>query len=76
MVLRCFRKLVWFSQLSNEGGDGDSAISVLQMRSEDKEELQVEFSQVISLKCVGPGLYCPQTSVFLFKHISIKHSCS
>lgn len=76
MVLRCFRNLVLFSWLSNEGGDGDSAIFVLQMRREGKEELQVDFFQVISLKYVGHRLYCPQTFVFLFKHISIKHSCS
>lgn len=76
MVLRCFRNLVLFSWLSNEGGDGDSAIFVLQMRRGGKEELQVDFFQVISLKYVGHRLYCPQTFVFLFKHISMKHSCS
>lgn len=76
MVLRCFRNLALFSWLSNEGGDGDGAIFVLQMRSGGKEELQVDFFQVISMKCMGPGLYCPQTYVFLFKHVSIKHCCS
>lgn len=65
------QKSCFVSWLSN---DGDSAIFVLQMRSGGKEELQVDFFQVISLKCVGPGLYCPQTFIFLFKHISIKHT--
>lgn len=76
MVLRCFRNLVLFLRLSKKGGDGDSALFVLQMRSGEKEEWQVGFFQVTSLKCVGPGLYCPQTFGFLFKHVSIKHSCS
>lgn len=75
MVLR-FKNLALFSWLSNEGGDSDSAIFVLQMGSGGKEELQVDFFQVISLQCVEPGLYCLKTFVFLFKQISIKHSCS
>lgn len=60
-----------FSWLSSEGGDGDNAVAVLQMRSGGKEELQVDFFQVVSLKCVGPGFSFPQMLVFIFKHTSI-----
>ena len=70
MVSWCFRNLVSFSWLFSEGGDGDSAVAVLQMRGGGKEELQIDFFQVASLKCVGPGLYFPKPLVFIFKPIS------
>lgn len=60
-----------FSWLSSEGGDGDTAVAVLQMKGGGKEELQVDFFQVVSLKCVGPGLSFPQMLVFIVKHISV-----
>lgn len=74
-VLQCFRNLVLFSWLSSEGGDGDSAVAVLQMRSRGKEELLIDFFQVVSLKCMGPGLYFPKLLVFTFKHIPVM-SCT
>lgn len=42
--------LFCFSWLSGQGGDGDSAVVVLQTRSGGTEELQGDFFQVVSLK--------------------------
>lgn len=46
-------------------------VAVLQMRSRGKEELQVIYFQVVSLKSTGPGLYFPKRLMFMFKHIPI-----